>query len=252
MLKILSLSVTVLVRSALLFAMIGIHGCAFFELDEELKVLDHAYSLKGKVRNTSPHNKELIVLLFKESSGSIQLVDAKLPEPTGNYAFIVLAGSYYVGAFEDYNNNLQYDIGEYIGFFGRPDTLTLNKIDPSERQPAWTWQIDFEVTGMAGLPDGFPEDVKFNAGHMSQSLFSTGTIASLDEEMFSLENAEKGYWRPLTFLNDVRAGVYFADKYDPQKIPILFIHGAVGTPRHFKSLVSHLDRSRFQDRKSVV
>jgi pimeloyl-ACP methyl ester carboxylesterase len=44
----------------------------------------------------------------------------------------------------------------------------------------------------------------------------------------------------------VGAGVYFLEPYDPKKIPVLFVHGAMGHPGNWKHLVGTLDRTRFQ------
>jgi len=40
--------------------------------------------------------------------------------------------------------------------------------------------------------------------------------------------------------------VLFQEPYVPKKIPVLFIHGALGTPQGWKETVEHLDRKRFQ------
>ncbi len=47
-------------------------------------------------------------------------------------------------------------------------------------------------------------------------------------------------------MKEAGVGVYFLEPYDPNKIPILFVHGAAGTPRHFQYLAEHIDRTRFQ------
>jgi pimeloyl-ACP methyl ester carboxylesterase len=41
-------------------------------------------------------------------------------------------------------------------------------------------------------------------------------------------------------------GVYFLEAYDPHRIPVLFVHGAGGSPRHFQKLFDTLDRRRYQ------
>jgi pimeloyl-ACP methyl ester carboxylesterase len=40
--------------------------------------------------------------------------------------------------------------------------------------------------------------------------------------------------------------IYFLEAYDPNKIPILFIHGATGTPSGWQYFVDHIDRTRYQ------
>jgi len=64
--------------------------------------------------------------------------------------------------------------------------------------------------------------------------------------MFAPQSGETGYWKPLTFLRDFGIGVYFIEAYDPDKIPILFVHGAVGTPAAWKTIVGHIDRRQYQ------
>jgi len=40
--------------------------------------------------------------------------------------------------------------------------------------------------------------------------------------------------------------LFFKEKYDPGKIPVLFVHGAVGTPLGWENIVGHMDLDRFQ------
>jgi pimeloyl-ACP methyl ester carboxylesterase len=47
-------------------------------------------------------------------------------------------------------------------------------------------------------------------------------------------------------LEDIGAGIYFLEPYDPKRIPVLFVHGIGGTPRDFQNMIESLDRSRFQ------
>ena len=42
------------------------------------------------------------------------------------------------------------------------------------------------------------------------------------------------------------AGIYLLEKYDPQKIPILFVHGAEGSPQNWVYFLIRLDRTRYQ------
>jgi pimeloyl-ACP methyl ester carboxylesterase len=44
----------------------------------------------------------------------------------------------------------------------------------------------------------------------------------------------------------VGPGIYFLEAYDPGRIPVLFVHGALGSPQDFASLIDRLDRGRYQ------
>ena len=222
-------------------------GCAFSTLKKELDTLDQYHSIMGKVINESPHQKEFLVLLYNESSEQrIQFIHAKLPEPTGHFSFEVTAGTYYLLAFEDLNHNMMYDVGEYLGFFGRPDKILVGKEMKGDVEPDRRWDLDFKISRPEELPPGFPAEINIDADHLNESIFQIGSVATLKDRRFEYENAEKGYWRPLTFLMEGHTGIYFLEEYHKDKIPILFVHGAVGTPMHWQGIVNHIDRDRFQ------
>jgi pimeloyl-ACP methyl ester carboxylesterase len=53
-------------------------------------------------------------------------------------------------------------------------------------------------------------------------------------------------WLPDSFRDRVRGGIYFLERRDPTRIPVLFIHGINGSPRDFNLLIFGLDRRRYQ------
>ena len=55
-----------------------------------------------------------------------------------------------------------------------------------------------------------------------------------------------GYWRPLTFIREVGFKPLLPGAVRPGKIPVLFVHGALGTPHGWKDIVDRLDPDRFQ------
>ena len=73
-----------------------------------------------------------------------------------------------------------------------------------------------------------------------------GVVVSLDEESFSPAAASAGVWHPLKSMARSSPGIYFLEPYDPQRMPVLFVHGYAGSPRDFSYLTSKLDRTRFQ------
>ena len=69
----------------------------------------------------------------------------------------------------------------------------------------------------------------------------------LDDERFSAENGSQGILgRDWISIKKIGGNIFFLEEYDPEKIPILFIHGAGGTPKGWEYFVNNLDRSRFQ------
>ena len=73
-----------------------------------------------------------------------------------------------------------------------------------------------------------------------------GQLISFDDPLLAQEFGNKGYWEPLTFLREVGFSIFFKEKYDTGKTPVLFVHGAVGTPLGWENTVKHMDLNRFQ------
>jgi pimeloyl-ACP methyl ester carboxylesterase len=71
-------------------------------------------------------------------------------------------------------------------------------------------------------------------------------VSGLDAPAFMESNGRKGLWQPLSFVKEKRGGVYLLEAYDQDKIPVLFVHGAGGTPQDWRYFISRLDRSRYQ------
>jgi pimeloyl-ACP methyl ester carboxylesterase len=73
-----------------------------------------------------------------------------------------------------------------------------------------------------------------------------GVVSPLDEEHFSHRAAREGVWHPLIFTARANPGIHFIEPYDPNRRPVLFVHGYGGSPRDFSYLIARLDTTRFQ------
>ena len=100
--------------------------------------------------------------------------------------------------------------------------------------------IDFPAgsTVAEPSPDGQPP----NPLHYT----SPGTVTDLNDPIFDFENGFNGYWHPTDFFKRFGGNIHFLEPYDPSKIPVLFIHGATGSPRGWKYLISTLDWDHYQ------
>ena len=76
--------------------------------------------------------------------------------------------------------------------------------------------------------------------------FNFGTVTPLDDELLSLEMAKKGLWQPYAFLEAGGVGIHFMESYDPDRIPVLFVHGIQGSPANFEPLIANLDITKYQ------
>jgi pimeloyl-ACP methyl ester carboxylesterase len=50
----------------------------------------------------------------------------------------------------------------------------------------------------------------------------------------------------LEFFKEVGGNIYFLEVYDPKKTPILFVHGAAGSPQNWKLFFETIDGDKFQ------
>lgn len=60
------------------------------------------------------------------------------------------------------------------------------------------------------------------------------------------DHGRLGLWRPLSFVKERRARIYLLEPYDPARVPVLFVHGAGGSPQDWRYFIENLDRSRYQ------
>jgi pimeloyl-ACP methyl ester carboxylesterase len=87
--------------------------------------------------------------------------------------------------------------------------------------------------------------VEFSGGKRKPST-SAGTLANLNDLVFSAENGLSGFWTPLEFFKRAGCNIYFLEPYDAKKTPILFVHGAAGSPHDWLYFINNIDRSRYQ------
>ena len=220
-------------------------GCMFSDLKKEIQEEKSTYSLFGRVEGISRTENDVFVLLYSKKDNGPQLDRYTLPDDTGTYSFFIAPGTYWVVGFKDRNHNQRHDPGEPVGAWGRPDEIIVTGGTKTEVKKIALDNLDIELA-----PGPFPlagavatvEDFTL----MSSSLYKLGQVASWSDPVFDDNHGSNGFWKPMTFLRDQGVGIYFMSPFDPQKIPILFVHGAAGTPRSWKPMATSLDLNRFQ------
>jgi len=169
----------------------------------------------------------------------------------GFWYVYVAPGCYGVGAFADLDRDYTYDDEPTASAVGRPDRLF--ELGPGDRREGIELVIEPDVR----LREGFSplamqvRNSSFRS-HKKQMLISLrevtaeGEIADLSDPRFGPKSGRLGYFEIYRFLSEVGPGIYFLEPYDPDRIPVLFVHGAVGFPQSFQTLIESLDRTRFQ------
>ncbi|MCP3956526.1 MAG: hypothetical protein GY719_01600 [bacterium] len=229
--------------AALLTALVltATSGCAMNRLRRDLSEAKGLGLISGPVETPDGGTENVVVALYRHAEAGPELEDAdRLTSTVGNYAFIVEAGQpYLIAAFQDADGDLMPDATEPATVYGLREPIVVEPGESLEGRRILLHAdsepllqgIDF-----SGLPQASFDSIPIAAGE----------IASLDDERFSLEQAKAGMWSPLTAVREVGGGIFFLEPYDPERIPVLFVHGIGGSPRDFGYLIEGLDRERFQ------
>ncbi len=222
--------------------LVAASGCSMVRLHLELVEARGLGLLAGPVMTPGGDTDNVVVALFRHTEEGPALEDAdRLTATVGSYAFILEAGQpYLVVAFQDLDGDLLPDQGEPAAVYGHSDPIVVEPAEQldnrrlrlhAENEPSSFVDVDFSRLQEASF-DSIP--------------IAAGELASLDDERFSPEPAKAGMWSPLTAVREVGGGVFFLEPYDPDRIPVLFVHGIGGSPRDFRLLIEGLDRTRFQ------
>lgn len=222
-----------------LLVFLGLSGCAFLKVNKEHAEGLYSTVLVGRVTSGLQGKGPIIVAAYSMKGDKREVVHYTVLHDSGEYELMVAKGSYYLFAYRDQNSNLIYDPGEPAGQYGDPKLVVA---------PAGgvVGGLDIEIPKTPhniAVPAGFAISPEKPARLHSRL---AGAIIDLDDERFSAEQGVKGYWESVTFYRELGGNIYFLEEYDPDKIPILFIHGATGTPKAWKFFVENIDRTRFQ------
>jgi len=215
---------------------LALPSCDFRGLKKDLKRADNHPSIQVRVDVENWTGLPLVVGLLDVSADS-SLPDtpaAKAPmEKPGVHEFFVKPGQYRVLAYEDTNANYIWEQGERVGAY--------KAFEPVEIKEGKKPSVAVEIT------DVMPAIVNpIAAGDPNQKWQRVGVVTEIDDSRFGAAFGPLGMWTPLTFLEQPGAGLFFLQPFEPGKTPVVFIHGMVGYPQEFKTLIDGLDRERFQ------
>lgn len=218
----------------------SLNGCALVKLREDVQFSKDSCLLFGEIISTSPLKKPIIVVAYSNFDGVVKIADYTALSEPGQYEMLVQEGKYEIFAFEDNNGDLSYNQGEWSGYYGKPDKVATQVggvvfgldiiLTPKTKKP---------VSSFANML------VEFSGGKRKPST-SAGTLANLDDPSFSAENGLSGFWTPLEFFKRIGCNIFFIEPYDSKKTPILFVHGAAGSPQDWRYFINHIDHSRYQ------
>jgi len=240
-------------RNALVATLVGIFcaGCVFMEVRRQQELSELGIRLSGSVSALEPAEGLLVVVLIRRpgpEGGESEIIDHYTLNRDGRFYFSVTEpGTYAVAAFHDRNRNLVYDLDEPARV---PDEQTTFELAAGESREEIQIEIHPDerarVDGPLDIRALQIRSVRDQQGVTLGQLTVAGDVVDLSDSRFGPESGELGLWRPVDFMFDVGAGIYFLQEYDPKRIPVLFVHGVSGYPQSFSDLIDHLDANRFQ------
>lgn len=215
-------------------------GCSLIEIQNQAEIIENAGVVKGNVKLTGSQTGHVIVSRYQMKNGAYVFESYVRATPKGDYTFNLSPGTYYIGAFIDVNNDGDYqsdvedgnyyslESGKPAGIVVRPGETVINK--------------NFIIYGK---PPALVTKAETKRA-LSKAIENIGVIISLDDPVFTKENNAMGMWTPVQFLQQVDGGLFFLQKYQQDKIPILFIHGMGGSPVDWKRAIEKIDKRYFQ------
>jgi pimeloyl-ACP methyl ester carboxylesterase len=210
--------------------------------NEKIAVYNSAV-VKGNLVGLDELKNPTLLIAYPLSSKGSLFTDYVILNSTGPFMLYLPEGRYYLYTITDFNNDGLYKENEVSGVYGFPafpKEISLRKGVVIKDIVIYTSK---EYSGKITFPQQL--SIKENYNTISQLTYN-GQISKIYDEKFSPENAEAGWWNPTAFMKVFGAHIYFLEEYDPRKIPVLFVHGAEGSPQNWIYFLIRLDRSRYQ------
>ena len=239
----------------LTFAALVMASCANFrKLGKDLKLVDDEYRISGIIGNADAHRGPVRAAVVEWDQVANKVFSADYVDLTDGGAFMFMVKSplnQFVAAYADSNNDGKHNAGEPLwihrGADGEPTPVRLDAsrravrvrgmLSTTERVPAALDEaIDKSLAGRT--PDSF-------ISHQGVR-FAIGEKADLDDPRFAATRGKDGLWTPATFAIQSGFGIYFMERYDPAKTPVLFVHGAAGSPQDWRMAMDKIDRKIYQ------
>ena len=236
-----------LCRCSALLLCLALSACFFKRLGDDLKPLDTLIEISGTVERAGAYGSEpIIVVPFtlqgeKGKIANFQILTETSPKVP--FRFLQLPGQYYVWAFMDANRNLTYDMGEAVSHYGAP-----KEVAPLPKRGMKGIQLSFRIPPARKPKQSINvmDEEWLDPNKSPVFLKNLGKVVSITDESLALKHGKKAYWEPVRFALEGKGGLMFLQPYSAKKTPVIFVHGANGSPAYFADIIESLDQSRFQ------
>ncbi len=211
----------------------------FIGLNEDVNQLNAVVTISGQVASVNNSNVPIIVTLSRPENKEYKLQSYTVVYGENDFLLTVPKGNYYLLAFEDNNRDFILQEGERVGWFGSP-TLLSTKAGQEYSD------ITITLKSSEQVKKDLPELFATNKPHKKIELEDSNLGKVVDISHFKPEIGSLGMWNPVKFHQQGYSGIYFLEDYDPNKIPVLFVHGISGSGHDWLYQLSQLDREKFQ------
>ena len=212
-------------------------SCAFITLKNDLNEMKKNSIIEGKITTTlNKSNAPYIISAFNSKN---QIIKYKLIKHNSTYFVLSLPPKdiYKVSIFQDLDRNATYSPGEPADYWINKNSKILNHNNIIK---------NFSLSNKKIIPKPLQlnqnETIKFN----NDFKVTVGDVSNLKAEQFSPKYGNFGLWQPFAAFRKYGVGVYFTQKYDTNKTPVLFIYGMGGYAQSWLPLISRLDSNKFQ------
>lgn len=224
---------------AVLSLCVVLSGCSLLDLRSNLASIEQGYRRARADLEFTGESPTVLVLFAEDEHSTIETFD--IVNGSGALDLWVPAKRMRAFAFVDGNGDLSYQPGELCA---------SAEVDPGATTPNVETLLALHLPDVACSSRNAPPQMMNSATlqwtEAAALRASFAETTTLDDVRFSAEQASAGMWRPLEFVKANVAGLFMLQPYDPRRVPVLFVHGLVGSPRDFRYLIDHLDQSRFQ------
>lgn len=211
-------------------------GCQLQHLEADLVDASLDAALGGRVDapgwdGASPIRVAVYVQPAQEGE-PIRVIRFLTLEEPGVWAFVLEPGEYHVAAFVDLDRNEKIGEAEPVAVLDAPVTLR-----PSNER------LDLRLV----VERPVDRDVLTGGRDVVEELpLRVGDVVPLDDDRFSHEAGVAGVWRPRDTAGQYPPGLYLLEDHDPDRTPVVLVHGMSGCAQEFTALIDGLDRARFE------
>ncbi|MGH1439061.1 MAG: lipase family alpha/beta hydrolase [Cellvibrionaceae bacterium] len=229
------MSKNILRASIPLFTCLFLSGCMFIDLNKNVKQIDSAIHISGKVEANHNNTSPIVVTLSRSENGKYPLEAYTVIYGADSFVLSAPPGQYYLLAFEDSNQDFTLQDNERVSWYGAPTLIEKSNTN-----------IKLVLRNAVEAKNTLP--TLYIPGQTRKTVnlerMNIGKVVKTD--IFKQENGPLGMWKPVDFHLQGNTGIYFLEKYDPNKIPVLFVHGISGSGHDWLYFLNNMDRKRFQ------